>query len=81
MIYGILLNIPEKHVSKYEDVIRRTIGEGIAKGYILSFTEGRYKGDVAFVMLARSRRAVEKVYEQLKEYPIYVKIIEIQGKE
>ncbi|NPA62863.1 MAG: hypothetical protein GXN95_04850 [Methanococci archaeon] len=81
MIYGILLNIPEKHATKYEDLIRRIIGEGIARGDILSFTEARYKGDVAFVMLARSRRAAEKVYEQLKEHPIYVKVIEIEGKE
>ncbi len=80
MIYGILLNIPEKHATKYEDLIRRIIGEGIARGDIISFTEARYQGDIAFVMLARSRRAAQKVYEQLKEHPIYVKVIEIEGK-
>ncbi|XRO77168.1 hypothetical protein ACO3VM_01185 [Methanocaldococcus sp. 10A] len=80
MIYGVLLNIPEKHATKYEDLIRRIIGEGIARGDILSFTEARYSGDVAFVMLARSRRAAEKVYQQLKDHPIYVKVIEIEGK-
>ncbi|AIJ05434.1 hypothetical protein JH146_0585 [Methanocaldococcus bathoardescens] len=80
MIYGVLLNIPEKHATKYEDLIRKIIGEGIARGDILSFTEARYSGDVAFVMLARSRRAAEKVYQQLKEHPIYVKVIEIEGK-
>ena len=80
MIYGILLNIPEKHATKYEDLIRRVIGEGIARGDILSFTEARNSGDVAFVMLARSRRAAEKVYQQLKEHPIHVKVIEIEGK-
>ncbi|WP_423792009.1 hypothetical protein ACPB8Q_04565 [Methanocaldococcus indicus] len=80
MIYGVLLNIPEKHATKYEDLIRKIIGEGIARGDILSFCEARYKGDIAFVMLARSRRAAERVYEYLKEHPIYVKIIEIEGK-
>ncbi|ADG12896.1 hypothetical protein [Methanocaldococcus infernus] len=80
MIYGILLNIPEKYANKYEDLIRRIIGEGIARGDILSFCEARYEGDVAFVMLARSRRAAMKVYEQLKEHPIHVKVIEIEGK-
>ncbi len=80
MIYGILLNIPEKYAPKYEDIIRKVIGEGIAKGDILSFTEGRYDKDVAFVMLAKSRKAAQRVYESFKEHPIYVKIIEIEGK-
>ncbi|WP_457753238.1 hypothetical protein [Thermococcus sp.] len=69
MIYGVLLSIPERQVRKYEDVIRGIIGEGIARSDILSFTEARYKGDVAFVMLARSRRAAERLYNDLKEYP------------
>ncbi|ENN96052.1 hypothetical protein J422_04253 [Methanocaldococcus villosus KIN24-T80] len=81
MIYGVLLNIPEKYAPKYEDIIRKIIGEGIARGDIISFCEARYKGDVAFVMLARSRRAAQKVYEELKEHPIHVKVIEIEGKE
>jgi len=79
MIYGVLLSIPEKFVTKYEDDVRKTIGYGIAKGDIISFTEARYKGDVAFVMLARSNRAAERVANELKELPINVKVIEIEG--
>ncbi|MBP1912698.1 hypothetical protein [Thermococcus stetteri] len=79
MIYGVLLSIPEKVVSKYEDEVRKIIGQGIARGDIISFTEARYKGDVAFVMLARSNRAAERVANELKELPINVKVIEIEG--
>ena len=79
MIYGVLLSIPEKFVTKYEDEVRKTIGYSIAKGDIISFTEARYKGDVAFVMLARSNRAAERVANELKELPINVKVIEIEG--
>ena len=79
MIYGVLLSIPAKFVTKYEDEVRKTIGYGIAKGDIISFTEARYKGDVAFVMLARSNRAAERVANELKELPINVKVIEIEG--
>ncbi|AHL22697.1 MULTISPECIES: hypothetical protein [Thermococcus] len=79
MIYGVLLSIPEKFVTKYEDEVRKTIGYGIARGDIISFTEARYKGDVAFVMLARSNRAAERVVNELKELPINVKVIEIEG--
>ncbi|AMQ19315.1 hypothetical protein [Thermococcus peptonophilus] len=79
MIYGVLLSIPEKFVSKYEEEVRKIIGQGIARGDIISFTEARYKGDVAFVMLARSNRAAERVANELKELPINVKVIEIEG--
>ncbi|CAI1493259.1 Biopolymer transport protein ExbD/TolR [Thermococcus nautili] len=79
MIYGVLLSIPAKFVTKYEDEVRKTIGYGIARGDIISFTEARYKGDVAFVMLARSNRAAERVVNELKELPINVKVIEIEG--
>ncbi|WP_297552735.1 hypothetical protein [Thermococcus sp.] len=79
MIYGVLLSIPAKFVTKYEDEVRKTIGYGIARGDIISFTEARYKGDVAFVMLARSSRAAERVVNELKELPINVKVIEIEG--
>ncbi|EEB74282.2 hypothetical protein [Thermococcus sp. AM4] len=79
MIYGVLLSIPEKLVQKYEDQVRKTIGYGIARGDIISFTEAKYKGDVAFVMLARSRRAAERTFSELSELPIYVKVIEIEG--
>ncbi|WP_099211895.1 hypothetical protein [Thermococcus henrietii] len=79
MIYGVLLSIPAKFVTKYEDEVRKTIGYGIARGDIISFTEARYKGDVAFVMLARSNRAAERVANELKELPINVKVIEIEG--
>jgi len=79
MIYGVLLSIPAKFVTKYEDEVRKTIGYGIARGDIISFTEARYKGDVAFVMLARSNRAAERVASELKELPINVKVIEIEG--
>ncbi|AIU70869.1 hypothetical protein TEU_11280 [Thermococcus eurythermalis] len=79
MIYGVLLSIPEKFVAKYEDEVRKAIGYGIARGDIISFTEARYKGDVAFVMLARSNRAAERVASELKELPIHVKVIEIEG--
>ena len=41
MIYGVLLSIPAKFVTKYEDEVRKTIGYGIAKGDIISFTEAR----------------------------------------
>jgi len=79
MIYGVLLSIPEKFVTKYEDEVRKTIGYGIARGDVISFTEARYKGDVAFVMLTRSNRAAERVVSELKELPINVKVIEIEG--
>ena len=79
MIYGVLLSIPEKFVTKYEDEVRKTIGYGIAGGDVISFTEARYKGDVAFVMLTRSNRAAERVVGELKELPINVKVIEIEG--
>ena len=79
MIYGVLLSIPEKFVSKYEDEVRKTIGYGIARGDVISFTEARYKGDVAFVMLARSNRAAERIANELRELPINVKVIEIEG--
>ena len=79
MIYGVLLSIPEKFVTKYEDEVRKTIGYGIARGDIISFTEARYRGDVAFVMLARSNRAAERLANELKELPINVKVIEIEG--
>ena len=79
MIYGVLLSIPAKFVTKYEDEVRKTIGYGIARGDIISFTEARYKGDVAFVMLARSNRAAERVANELRELPINVKVIEIEG--
>jgi len=79
MIYGVLLSIPEKFVSKYEDEVRKTIGYGIARGDIISFTEARYKGDVAFVMLARSNRAAERIANELRELPINVRVIEIEG--
>jgi hypothetical protein len=79
MIYGVLLSIPGKFVTKYEDDVRKIIGQGIARGDIISFTEARYKGDVAFVMLARSNRAAERVANELKELPINVKVIEIEG--
>ena len=79
MIYGVLLSIPAKFVTKYEDEVRKTIGYGIAKGDIISFTEARYKGDVAFVMLACSNRAAERIANELKELPINVKVIEIEG--
>ncbi|AMM54345.1 hypothetical protein [Pyrococcus kukulkanii] len=79
MIYGVLLSIPEKHVAKYEDEVRKAIGNGIARGDIISFTEARYKGDVAFVMLARSQKAAERTVNELKELPINVKVIEIEG--
>ncbi|WP_297066292.1 hypothetical protein [Thermococcus sp.] len=79
MIYGVLLSIPAKFVTKYEDEVRKTIGYGIARGDIISFTEARYKGDVAFVMLARSNRAAERVVNELKELPVNVKVIEIEG--
>ena len=79
MIYGVLLSIPAKFVTKYEDEVRKTIGYGIARGDIISFTEARYKGDVAFVMLARSNRAAERIANELKELPINVKVIEIEG--
>ena len=79
MIYGVLLSIPEKVVSRYEDEVRKAIGLGIARGDVISFTEARYKGDVAFVMLARSNRAAERVANELKELPINVKVIGIEG--
>ncbi len=79
MIYGVLLSIPAKFVTKYEDEVRKTIGYGIARGDIISFTEARYKGDVAFVMLARSNRAAERVVNELKELPVNVRVIEIEG--
>ncbi len=79
MIYGVLLSIPEKFVTKYEDEVRKTIGYGIARGDVISFTEARYRGDVAFVMLTRSNRAAERVVSELKELPINVKVIEIEG--
>jgi len=79
MIYGVLLSIPAKFVSKYEDEVRKTIGYGIARGDIVSFTEARYRGDVAFVMLARSNRAAERIANELKELPVNVKVIEIEG--
>lgn len=79
MIYGILLSIPEKLVPRYEDEVRKVIGYGIARGDIISFTEAKYKGDVAFVMLARSRKAAERTYSELSGMPIYVKVIEIEG--
>jgi class 3 adenylate cyclase len=79
MIYGVLLSIPAKFVTKYEDEVRKTIGYGIARGDIISFTEARYKGDVAFVMLARSNRAAERIANELKELPINVRVIEIEG--
>ena len=46
---------------------------------VISFTEARYKGDVAFVMLTRSNRAAERVVSELKELPINIRIIEIEG--
>jgi len=79
MIYGVLLSIPEKFVSKYEDEVRKTIGYGMARGDVISFTEARYKGDVAFVMLARSNRAAERIANELRELPVNVKVIEIEG--
>ncbi|NJE02580.1 hypothetical protein [Thermococcus sp. MV11] len=79
MIYGVLLSIPEKLVPKYEDEVRKVIGHGIARGDVISFTEARYKGDVAFVMLARSSRAAERIANELRELPINVKVIEIEG--
>jgi len=79
MIYGVLLSIPEKFVSKYEDEVRKAIGHGIARGDVLNFTEARYRGDVAFVMLARSNRAAERVANELRELPINVRVIEIEG--
>jgi hypothetical protein len=79
MIYGVLLSIPEKLVPKYEDEVRKSIGLGIARGDVISFTEAKYKGDVAFVMLARSRRAAERMVPELGSMPIYVKVIEIEG--
>jgi class 3 adenylate cyclase len=79
MIYGVLLSVSEKLVSKYEEEVRKAIGLGIARGEVISFTEARYKGDVAFVMLARSNRAAERVANELKELPINVKVIEIEG--
>ncbi|AJC70987.1 MAG: hypothetical protein J7K48_01225 [Thermococcus sp.] len=79
MIYGILLSIPEKLVSRYEDEVRKRIGYGMARGDIISFTEAKYKGDVAFVMLVRSRKAAERTFSELSELPIYVKVIEIEG--
>ncbi len=79
MIYGVLLSIPAKFVTKYEDEVRKTIGYGIARGDVISFTEARYKGDVAFVMLTRSNRAAERVVSELKELPVNVKVIEIEG--
>ncbi|NJF24809.1 hypothetical protein [Thermococcus sp. Bubb.Bath] len=79
MIYGVLLSIPEKLVSKYEDEVRKTIGLGIARGDVISFTEARYRGDVAFVMLARSRGAAQSMVSELGSMPVYVKVIEIEG--
>ncbi|WP_297508639.1 hypothetical protein [Thermococcus sp.] len=79
MIYGVLVSVPEKFVGKYEDEARKAIGYGIARGDVISFTEARYRGDVAFVMLARSNRAAERVAEELGELPVNVKIIEIEG--
>ncbi|WP_456421474.1 hypothetical protein [Thermococcus sp.] len=79
MIYGVLLSIPAKFVNKYEEEVRKTIGYGIARGDIISFTEARYRGDVAFVMLARSNRAAERIANELKELPVNVKVIEIEG--
>jgi len=79
MIYGVFVNIPEKH-AKLEDDVRKTIGYGIANGDILTFTEAKYKGDKAFVMLARSRRAALKVVDDFKQFPIHAKIIEIEGR-
>jgi hypothetical protein len=79
MIYGVLLSIPEKVVSRYEDEVRKAIGLGIARGDVISFTEARYKGDVAFVMLVRSRRAAERMVSELQNMPVYVKVIEIEG--
>jgi len=55
VIYGVLLSIPAKFVTKYEDEVRKTIGYGIARGDVISFTEARYKGDVAFVPLQQGR--------------------------
>ncbi|AFK23337.1 hypothetical protein [Pyrococcus sp. ST04] len=79
MIYGVLLSIPEKFVKKYEDEVRKAIGYGIARGDVISFTEARYKGDVAFVMLTRSQKAAERMVNELRELPINVKVIEIEG--
>ncbi|ASJ03108.1 hypothetical protein A3L09_07495 [Thermococcus profundus] len=79
MIYGVLLSIPEKLVPKYEEEVRKSIGLGIARGDVITFTEAKYKGDVAFVMLVRSRRAAERMLSELQSMPIYVKVIEIEG--
>ena len=53
MIYGVFINIPEKY-AKLEDDVRKTIGYGIADGDVLTFTEAKYKGDKAFVMLVEA---------------------------
>ncbi|WP_457549396.1 hypothetical protein [Archaeoglobus sp.] len=79
MIYGVFINIPEKY-SKLEDDVRKTIGYGIADGDVLTFTEAKYKGDKAFVLLVRSRRSALKVVDDFKKYPIHAKIIEIEGR-
>ena len=73
MIYGVLLSIPEKFATKYEDETRKILGHGIARGEVISFTVARCKGDVAFVMLVRSSRAAERVANELKDLPINVK--------
>lgn len=73
--------MPEKSVTKYEDNIGETVGYSIAGGDIISFTEVRYKGDVTPVMFARSKRAAKRVGSELKELPINVRIIEIEGGE
>ena len=78
MIYGIFLNVPEKSNRLVEDV-RRTIGRFIADGDVINFTEARYKGDHAFILFARSRRAAARVYDEFKEWDVYVKIIQIEG--
>ncbi len=79
MIYGVLLSIPEKLVPRYGEEVRKAIGLGIARGDVISFTEARYKGDVAFVMLARSRGAAQRMVSELGSMPIYVKVIGIEG--
>ncbi|NPA86896.1 MAG: hypothetical protein GXO00_02720 [Candidatus Diapherotrites archaeon] len=78
MIYGIFLNVPEK-VARLVDDARKTIGRFIASGDVLNFVEARYKGDTAFIAFARSRRAAARVYDEFKEWPVHVKIIEIEG--
>jgi len=78
MIYAVFINVPEKVASMVEDV-RKAIGREIANGNIISFTEAAYGGDRAFILLAKSGRAAERVYERFKELPVHVKIVQIEG--